>query len=241
MKFCFSKPHQPASRTRHRWRWRRTHQNFLVRLSVCPPREFLRMIHRALFENPGDPEKGERSSLFRVLARTPFNSSVRACKNLCGLSLLRAPPPRYGRLQARRRTERLPTISPVLHLPSTCARGPFAARLDARALRRSCARTPKSGQLEPVQRPTDGAECARVLCRWCGGEGADAARRRAPPPHAPPPQAPPTRARAVVASTAPSMPPPAVSSARRLERAVAASALSPRAPPPAVSSAENRS
>jgi hypothetical protein len=23
--------------------------------------------------NPGDPEKGERSSLFRVLARTPFN------------------------------------------------------------------------------------------------------------------------------------------------------------------------
>ena len=24
--------------------------------------------------NPGDPEKGERSSLFRVLARTPFNS-----------------------------------------------------------------------------------------------------------------------------------------------------------------------
>ena len=27
--------------------------------------------------NPGDPEKGERSSLFRVLARTPFNSCVR--------------------------------------------------------------------------------------------------------------------------------------------------------------------
>ena len=30
-----------------------------------------------------------------------------------GLSLLRAPPPRCGRLQARRRTERLPTISPL--------------------------------------------------------------------------------------------------------------------------------
>ena len=29
--------------------------------------------------NPGVPEKGERSSLFRVLARTPFNSCVRAC------------------------------------------------------------------------------------------------------------------------------------------------------------------
>ena len=70
---------------------------------------------------------------------------------------------------------------PSLHLPSTCARGPFAARLDARALRRSCARTPKSGQLVPVQRPTDGAECARVLCRWCGCEGADAARRAAQP------------------------------------------------------------
>ena len=27
---------------------------------------------------PGDPEKGERSSLFRVLARTPFNPCVRA-------------------------------------------------------------------------------------------------------------------------------------------------------------------
>ena len=66
---------------------------------------------------------------------------------------------------------------------STCHRpacGPFAAHLDARALRWSCARTPKSGQLVPVQRPTDGAECARVLCR-CGGEGADAARRAAQP------------------------------------------------------------
>ena len=60
---------------------------------------------------------------------------------------------------------------PSLHLPSTCARAPFAARLDARALRWSCARTPKSGQLVPVQRPNDGAECARVLCR-CGGEAA---------------------------------------------------------------------
>ena len=58
---------------------------------------------------------------------------------------------------------------------------PFAARLEALALRRRCARTPKSGQLVPALRPTDGAECARVLCRWCGGEGADAARRAAQP------------------------------------------------------------
>ena len=89
----------------------------------------------------------------------------------------RAPPPRCGRLQARRRTELLPTI----RLPSTCVwpfrRTPRAPRLDAmtRALRWSRARTPKSGQLVPVQstvqRPTDGAECARVLCRRCGGEG----------------------------------------------------------------------
>ena len=28
---------------------------------------------------------------------------------------------------------------------------------------------------------SDGAECARVLCRWCGCEGADAARRAAQP------------------------------------------------------------
>ena len=61
---------------------------------------------------------------------------------------------------------------------STCHRpacGPFAARLDARALRWSCARTPKSGQLVPVQRPTDGAECARVLCR-CGAAKAPTQR-----------------------------------------------------------------
>ena len=69
---------------------------------------------------------------------------------------------------------------------STCHRpacGPFAARLDARALRWSCARTPKSGQLVPVQRPTvqpmgDGAECARVLC-CAGGAAAKAPTQRA--------------------------------------------------------------
>jgi hypothetical protein len=83
--------------------------------------------------------------------------------------------PRCGRLQARRRTELLPTISLfAIDLPA-----PFAARLDARALRRSCARTPKSGQLVPAAR-IDGAERARVLCR-CGGEGADAARCAAQP------------------------------------------------------------
>ena len=84
----------------------------------------------------------------------------------------RAPPPRCGRLQARRRT-----ISP----DAIDLHAPFAARLEALALRRRCARTPKSGQLVPALRPTDGAECARVLCRWCGGEGADAARRAAQP------------------------------------------------------------
>ena len=110
---------------------------------------------------------------------------VRRCPRLCTAPLgrrpfflpprARAPPPRCGRLQARRRTELLPTISLfAIDLPA-----PFAARLDARALRRSCARTPKSGQLVPAAR-IDGAERARVLCR-CGGEGADAARCAAQP------------------------------------------------------------
>ena len=35
-----------------------------------------------ILQNPGDPEKGERSSLFRVLARTPFNSCVRPLYSL---------------------------------------------------------------------------------------------------------------------------------------------------------------
>ena len=125
---------------------------------------------------PGDPEKGERSSLFRVLARTPFNSCVRPTffsKPLLCSARLRPAAAGSRRVGGRSCSQR-----------STChrpARGPFAARLDARALRWSCARTPKSGLLVPVQRPTDGAECARVLCRWCGGEGADAARRAAKP------------------------------------------------------------
>ena len=72
------------------------------------------------------------------------------------------------RLGGRSKDGAAPNLLSTCHQP---ARAPFAARLDARALRRSCARTPKSGQLVPVQRPqqrpTDGAECARVLCR-CG-------------------------------------------------------------------------
>ena len=109
-----------------------------------------------------------------------INKSTHLCKNfvhsICPADPLRprarAPPPRCGRLQARRRT-----ISP----DAIDLHAPFAARLEALALRRRCARTPKSGQLVPALRPTDGAECARVLCRWCGGEGADAARRAAQP------------------------------------------------------------
>jgi hypothetical protein len=87
----------------------------------------------------------------------------------------RAPPPCCGRLQARWRVELLPRISPF----AIDLRAPFAARLEARALRRSCAHTPKLGQLVPAAR-IDGAERARVLCR-CGGEGADEARCAAQP------------------------------------------------------------
>jgi hypothetical protein len=99
----------------------------------------------------GTRKKGERSSLFRVLARTPFNSSVL----LPFFPTLTLPPPRCGRLQARRRTELLPAGS-TCHIDLRAALSP---RLDARALRLrwSCARTPKSGLLVPVQRPTDGA------------------------------------------------------------------------------------
>ena len=64
---------------------------------------------------------------------------------------------------------------------STChrpARAALSPRALTRALRRSCARTPKSGQLVPVQRPTDGAECARVLCR-CRSVAAKAPTQRA--------------------------------------------------------------
>ena len=64
-----------------------------------------------------------------------------------------APPPRCGRLQARRRTALLPTISPfAIDLPAL-----FAARLDARALRRSCARTLNRA-----------SSCPRSTDRWRG-------------------------------------------------------------------------
>ena len=83
---------------------------------------------------------------------------------LCSLSLLRArgaPPPRCGRLQARRRTDPLTTISPF----AIDLRAPFAARLEARAPRRRCALTPKSGQLMPAQRPTDACGArGRQIC-----------------------------------------------------------------------------
>ena len=58
-------------------------------------------------QNPGDPEKGERSSLFGYWLGPPLIRPP-PCKNLSGLSLLRAPPPRCGRLQARRRTAAAP-------------------------------------------------------------------------------------------------------------------------------------
>ena len=115
--------------------------------------------------NPGDPEKGERSSLFRVLywLGPPL---IRACvrPTICPASSCSArlhPAAAGSRLQARRSSEdgAAPNHLSICHRP---ARVPFAARLDARALRRSCARTPKSGQLVPALRPTDGAECVRV-------------------------------------------------------------------------------
>ena len=132
--------------------------------------------------NPGVPcgkEVSARTLLQGARLRASINQKILCIPfvhSICPADPLRprarAPPPRCGRLQARRRT-----ISP----DAIDLHAPFAARLEALALRRRCARTPKSGQLVPALRPTDGAECARVLCRWCGGEGADAARRAAQP------------------------------------------------------------
>ena len=65
--------------------------------------------------------------------------------------------PCCGRLQARRRTALLPTISPF----AIDLRAPFATRLDARALRRSCARTPKLG---PARARSTMALSARACC-----------------------------------------------------------------------------
>ena len=48
-----------------------------ARLREAHPRQRKRLPSKidVSMQYPGDPEKGERSSLFRVLARTPFNSS----------------------------------------------------------------------------------------------------------------------------------------------------------------------
>ena len=86
----------------------------------------------------------------------------------------RAPPPRCGRLQARRRTERLPSISPfAIDLRLRAALSPRARRSDWDSQHPSRASS-------SAQRTTDGAERAHALCR-CGGEVADAARRAAQP------------------------------------------------------------
>jgi len=77
---------------------------------------------------------------------------------------------RCGRLQARRRTALL-TISPF----AIDLSAPFAARLDARALRRRCARTPKSGQLVPAQH----GSMARSARACCAGAAAKAPTKRA--------------------------------------------------------------
>ena len=90
--------------------------------------------------------------------------SINKSNRLSSLSLLRArgaPPPRCGRLQAHRRTDLSPTISPF----AIDLRASFAARLEALTLRRRCARTPKSDQLMPAQRPTDACGArGRQIC-----------------------------------------------------------------------------
>ena len=101
----------------------------------------------------GTRKKGERSSLFRVLARTPFNSSVLLLYLFFHLSpcSARLRPAAAG---SRRVAGRSCSQPDPLAIDLRAALSP---RLDARALRWSCARTPKSGLLVPVQRPTDGA------------------------------------------------------------------------------------
>ena len=127
-------------------------------------------------------KKGERSSLFRVLARTPFNSSGRP--TLFSSTRTRGPPPRCGRLQARRRTELLPTI----RLPSTCVwpfrRTPRAPRLDAmtRALRWSRARAALELPSRASSCPCSDQPMALSARACCAGGAAAKAARRAPHP-----------------------------------------------------------
>jgi hypothetical protein len=76
---------------------------------------------------------------------------------------MRASAPRCDRLQARRRTALLPTISTF----AIDLRAPFAARLDARALRRSCARTLNRA-----------SSCPRSTDRWRGARACAVQVRR---------------------------------------------------------------
>jgi hypothetical protein len=125
---------------------------------------------------PGDPEKGERSSLSGYWLGVPL---IRPCVRPCNLFALRAmrAPPRPAAAGSRRVGGQR-CSQPSLHLPSTCP--PFSPRALTRARYGGAALgLSSSGQLVPAAR-IDGAECARVLCR-CGGEGADAARCAAQP------------------------------------------------------------
>ena len=134
---------------------------------------------------PGDPEKERRAQQPLQGTRTGSDARTlgpRACvrPKICAASPCSATAPR-----ASAPLRPAPGASEDGAAPnylSTCLR-PARAPLSPRALtlRRSCARTPKSDQLVPALRPTDGSECARALRRWCGGEGADAARRAAHP------------------------------------------------------------
>jgi hypothetical protein len=82
---------------------------------------------------------------------------------------MRASAPRCDRLQARRRTALLPTISTF----AIDLRAPFAARLDARALRRSCARTLK---LWPARARSSTMALSARAC--CAGAAAKAPTQR---------------------------------------------------------------
>ena len=110
----------------------------------------------------GTRKKGERSSLFRVLARTPFNSSVL----LPFFPTLTLPPPRCGRLQARRRTELLPAGS-TCHIDLRAALFPFRRALTrARyAYGGAALGLPSRACSCPCSDQPMAPECARVLCR----------------------------------------------------------------------------
>ena len=116
-------------------------------------------------------EWGPKRVLENALSTAFCTRALYPCARVqnCVPAGMRASAPRCDRLQARRRTALLPTISTF----AIDLRAPFAARLDARALRRSCARTLK---LWPARARSSTMALSARAC--CAGAAAKAPTQR---------------------------------------------------------------